>query len=172
MKKLLSILLSAYLAAALPFSVMAEGYGDNNINVDDNLATEYITSDTLSIRGGYIVLSTSSTVGNIISKLNDSDKISAYGKDGTALPNDAIAISGSSFKYIDGGIILETAELVYSGDVNGDGNVDVTDIVAVRSFVIKADGNGAQLAASDIDFDGKITVYDVVLLRAKLLGTV
>lgn len=64
----------------------------------------------------------------------------------------------ASAAYVTDGNKLYTA-----GDANGDGNVDVTDLVAANI------GAGTK-AASDLDGDGTVGAYDFALIRAMILG--
>jgi hypothetical protein len=50
-----------------------------------------------------------------------------------------------------------------AGDATGDGNVDVTDLVAANI------GSGT-IAAVDLDGDGTVGSYDYALIRAMILG--
>ena len=57
--------------------------------------------------------------------------------------------------------------LVVTGDNNGNGVVDVNDIMRIRWHCVELITlSGANLRASDIDdIDGRITVNDLVLIR-------
>ena len=48
------------------------------------------------------------------------------------------------------------------GDVNGDGRVNVTDIMAVANYILKYDVPGFIVAAADVNGDGKINVTDIM----------
>ena len=61
------------------------------------------------------------------------------------------------------------------GDVNGDGEVDVFDVVFERKALISYmagsfAGSGVSMAAVDIDADGSLAVNDLVLLSKFILG--
>ncbi|HHW46005.1 MAG TPA: hypothetical protein GXX17_03725 [Clostridiales bacterium] len=60
------------------------------------------------------------------------------------------------------------------GDVDGDGRVTVTDIVAVRSHIMgksKLEDSRALWAANaDEDEEGNITVADIIAIRRKIMG--
>lgn len=53
--------------------------------------------------------------------------------------------------------------LYLAGDVTGDGNVDIFDLV-------KASIGEGQTAAADLDGNGEISAYDCALIRAMILG--
>ena len=69
------------------------------------------------------------------------------------------------------GISLPTSGLVNTllGDANGDGNIDVSDITTVASFIL---GNNPQpfvFANADADEDGTITVSDITATATIIL---
>ncbi|MCL2433184.1 MAG: dockerin type I repeat-containing protein [Clostridia bacterium] len=57
------------------------------------------------------------------------------------------------------------AQALY-GDVNGDGLVDIQDIMAVRDAIF---GNG-DIVAADVNGDGKVDVEDIILLADIIFG--
>lgn len=59
--------------------------------------------------------------------------------------------------------VTDGSNFYAAGDANGDGNVDVTDLVAANI------GAGTK-AASDLDGDGTVGAYDFALIRAMILG--
>ena len=48
------------------------------------------------------------------------------------------------------------------GDANGDGLVNVTDIVATVNFIMEKPSEGFNKAAADLTGDGEINVTDIV----------
>lgn len=50
-----------------------------------------------------------------------------------------------------------------TGDISGDGNISVTDVVRLQSHLLnKSTLSGAYLAAADLNGDGKVTITDLV----------
>ena len=71
---------------------------------------------------------------------------------------------------IGGTMILPVcAEPVIGGDINGDGNADVTDVVMLAAHVksIKA-LDSEQLFAADINVDGEVDLTDLMVLTAQV----
>ena len=61
--------------------------------------------------------------------------------------------------------------LVVTGDVNGDGRLTITDVVALQSHVVgKQELTGAYKEAADLNGDGKITITDVVKAARVMVG--
>lgn len=55
------------------------------------------------------------------------------------------------------------------GDVDKDGKLSVSDVVALRQKIVSSDAAEEVLALGDMDKDGKLTVSDIVLLREKII---
>ena len=72
----------------------------------------------------------------------------------------------------EGGVYIPPAEgeccsiCVITGDTNGDGNLNVLDVVAMVSLVL----GGSYSAAADMNNDGFLNVLDVVVLVGIILG--
>ncbi len=56
------------------------------------------------------------------------------------------------------------------GDLDGDGRVTVSDVVALRLMIVRGDADDGARAAGDLDGDGRLTVSDVVALRAYIVN--
>ena len=57
------------------------------------------------------------------------------------------------------------------GDVNGDGNVNISDVTALSDYLLNGNGNasGILLDNADVDSDGNINISDVTILIDNLL---
>ena len=65
---------------------------------------------------------------------------------------------------------VNAAETV-KGDINGDGNVTVSDMATIRLHLLgKYILSGNPFSAADINGDGKVTVSDMATVRLHLLG--
>ncbi len=97
------------------------------------------------------------------------------------LPNDVPIMlrikqtSGSSSEYC----YIDDIEVCYEntwtpevlpGDVDDDGNVGISDVVALVDYLLNGDDTGLNLVAGDIDLDGNITIADVSDLVDMLLN--
>lgn len=56
------------------------------------------------------------------------------------------------------------------GDVNGDGNVNISDVTLLIDYLLNQDGTGLDLIAGDCDGNGEINISDVTILIDKLLN--
>ena len=56
------------------------------------------------------------------------------------------------------------------GDVNGDGVIDVADVVALRRYLAGGYNIVIDEKAADVNQDGQITIADVIALRRMITG--
>ena len=54
------------------------------------------------------------------------------------------------------------------GDINGDGRLDVADLVALSKYISDGDLSNVQVDKADLTGDGRITVADVVELARRI----
>ena len=64
----------------------------------------------------------------------------------------------------------ESGSEVKPGDVNGDGEVNVSDVVALANFAMGETPEGFVKEAGDLNNDGEMNVSDVVILANKVMG--
>lgn len=58
-----------------------------------------------------------------------------------------------------------------TGDVNGDGKINVLDIVKLQRIIVGLEtADSAMLAVADLNGDGKITVLDIVKIQRHIVG--
>ena len=63
-----------------------------------------------------------------------------------------------------------TVAPVIPGDVNGDSNISVTDVISIISYVLEERPNKFLTPAADMNTDGNITVTDAVSVIDNILG--
>ena len=69
------------------------------------------------------------------------------------------------------GTLMATFQSVVTGDVNGDINISITDLVQLnRHLLNKISLSGSYYKAADINNDGSVSITDLVLLNRHLLG--
>ena len=75
--------------------------------------------------------------------------------DGTEVPATITSAWGCT-------VTAEIATDIIPGDVNGDGVVNVTDIVATVNYIMEKPSDGFNKDAADLNGDGEINVTDIV----------
>ncbi len=81
-----------------------------------------------------------------------------------------ISVGGRSISasYV---IAVEDTEAVLTGDVTGDGKVNMADVVAIRRYLVNATEYPLNVAAAgDVNGDGKVNMADVVAIRRYLVN--
>lgn len=88
-------------------------------------------------------------------------------KDGKICTGDMIAVKDASGNYV------SYYPTVVYGDVNGDGEVTIKDLLILRKYILgTASLNGAYLQAGNANKDENgVTIKDILVLRKQLLGT-
>ncbi len=60
---------------------------------------------------------------------------------------------------------------VLYGDLNGDGKINILDLIHIRNIILEASNlTGAYKEAGDINHDGKSNILDLILVRNDILG--
>ena len=79
--------------------------------------------------------------------------------------------TGMTANIISVGKVVASYDIVVTGDVNGDGRINITDMLSVKANLLnKSELNGAYSKAADVNGDGKINITDFLKIKAKLLG--
>ena len=65
---------------------------------------------------------------------------------------------------------IYTLTVIVTGDLNGDGNVTITDMLMLKSAVLGETLSNTASAAADLNFDNKITITDFLKVKSYLLG--
>ena len=94
---------------------------------------------------------------------------------GAGTPYDANH-TGADYAHIDGGpdnpgYFTNKAPPIIMGDANGDGLVNVTDIVATVNFVMEKNPANFNKAAADLTGDGEINVTDIVKMVSIIMAS-
>ncbi len=76
--------------------------------------------------------------------------------------------SENAYKIISDGADFHTA-LLNTGDINGDGVIDIRDLISLKKYFAKQSEAVVPQECLDVSGDGEINSYDLVALRQKLL---
>ena len=79
--------------------------------------------------------------------------------------------TGMVVKLMDGDTVKSSVTVVVTGDTNGDGKINITDMLAIRAHILqKGELSSAAAQAADTNGDGKINITDMLAIRAHILG--
>ncbi len=79
--------------------------------------------------------------------------------------------TGMTVKIMDGAIVKKSYVAVVTGDINGDGAVSITDMLALKAHLLKKSNlSGVYAAAADTSGDGTVSITDFLKIKAKILN--
>ena len=131
--------------------------------------------DLVKIKGVQIELQGNNYVIGV-----DNDTIQVFDKQATGLLEgidaektyDIVAVFGDYYnnKAQLFPVSITEASTVQLGDVNGDGEVNVSDVVALANFAMGETTEGFNKEAADLNNDGEVNIGDVVALANQVMG--
>lgn len=132
---------------------------------------EAITSDVFEIGEGTVSkISAGTTVADFLNGINEGEFVKVF-KDGQEVASDTVIGTGMEVQLIVGDEVVQTLTIVVTGDVSGDGAITITDMLAVKSHVLKKSTlEGAYFEAGDTSGDGAISITDFIQIKAQILG--
>ena len=77
------------------------------------------------------------------------------------------AVAWSNFQHIEG---IDTGDDPLLGDVNSDGNVNISDVTTLIDYLLSGNDDGVNLDVADFSQDGNINISDVTALIDYLLS--
>ena len=130
-----------------------------------------ITSGTYSVGSGFISkISAGTTVTQLLNGVNEKVYCKVY-NGSTEVTGSTRIGTGMTIKLLDGSTVKQTLTVVVTGDTNGDGNITVTDMLAVKSHLLKKTTlSGAAGKAADTSGDKAISITDFIQIKAHILG--
>ncbi len=127
----------------------------------------FTDGDTARRSGAYIVASKDVTVADLLAQAYEGAAVSDA--DGNAVTEEETASTGMTLSV--GGTVYFT--VVTAGDVNGNGNVESSDVRMLLRFIMgiqSYDQDGAAFIAGDMDVNDTLTTADARLILKVILG--
>ena len=163
---------ATYSADGTKTAVCDHGCGakDTVIDVGSKLAPATITSDVYTINGGMLSKVTAgTTVQQLLENINETGVQIVNG--GTVVAGTNQVGTGMMAQLIVNGEVVDQVTIVVTGDINGDGNITITDMLAIKAHVLnKTLLSGAYVKAADTSGDGNATITDFIQIKAFILG--
>jgi hypothetical protein len=111
-----------------------------------------------------------STAASIISQF-DNVNVVIYDANGNQVSANAICGTGCTVNLISGDKIVDSLEIIVLGDVDGNGVVDSTDYMRVKSvFLGSYTLTGSAFVAGDVEVSGEIDSTDYLRLKSAFMG--
>ncbi|MBQ4649032.1 MAG: hypothetical protein IJB76_07720 [Clostridia bacterium] len=139
--------------------------------VESTESFELIDNSSFKLDDTYLTINAIGTsAATIAAQFNCT--VSIYTASGTKLANTEIAGTGCVVKYLGtNGEVLDSAEVVLNGDLNGDGAIATVDLViAEKALSGSSTLKGAINAASDLNGDGTMSASDIVMIENFILS--
>jgi len=132
-----------------------------------------ITSPSISVDDESAVLSkiTAGTkISELLNKLNEKRYLQVR-KGSSVITDDILVGTGMTVCIMNNTLIKKQYTVVVTGDVNGDGKINITDMISVKSHILnRTKLNGAYGSAADTNGDDKINITDFIRVKAHILG--
>ena len=137
--------------------------------------TQSLTSDLMTIDQETKIISDidpNTGLNTIIDNLDNSVGLSIYRKDKKLTDLAAYVATGDVLKIEDEyGKIYCQYTVVVTGDVSGDGRMNITDMLQVKASILgQLTPSELQRMAGDVSGDGRISILDFLQIKASILG--
>lgn len=115
-------------------------------------------------------ISAGTTVTQLLNGLNNSSNVKVY--DGNKERTGTYKVgTGMTVKLMIGRTALQTLSVVVTGDINGDGGISITDMLAIKSDLLKKSKlSGAAAKAADTNGDNGVSITDFIQIKSHILG--
>ena len=138
------------------------------VKVPDKLTSSSISLNQSTMKVSKIKAGT--TVSNLLTYIEQKEYAQVYSGT-TFVSGDKLVGTGMRLCIVDNGKILKTYTIIVTGDINGDGKINITDMIAVKAHVLKKSIlSGVYANAGDVNGDGKVNITDFIKIKANLLG--
>ncbi len=127
------------------------------LKVSENFVSNFDLGDNVS-----------NTINKVLNTYHFSS-VSMYEANGTQI-TDALTKTGQTITVTNAGV-TESFKTVLYGDTNGDGLIDIRDLLAIQKHLVKSKAlSGEYLKAADLNKDGSVDIRDLLLEQKYLLG--
>ena len=134
-----------------------------------------ITSSVYKIENGYLSkIPLETTVDKLLAGINEREYLAVYSGN-QKLSGDSVVGTGMTVKLLGGDKEIKSVTLVVTGDTNGDGKSNITDMLAVKSHLLKKTVlSKTALLGADTSGDGAVSITDFIQIKAFILkkGTI
>lgn len=101
---------------------------------------------------------------------SETGQIKLMDKNGAEVVNGKVC-TGMKAKLFINNAVVDELEIIIYGDVVGDGNVDINDLAAIKTHLLKSQTlSGAFFKAGDIFKKNSITISDLLAVKKQILG--
>ena len=133
-------------------------------SIDESMLNAYVcySNVTFSMFGRKIILPDNTGIpvydlfgGDMPGGFNDTRHWNVYG---------VISMQGTALRFSPAEWELYVEPTFLRGDVDDDGNVNISDVTSLIDYVLSSDATGVNVDAADCDQDGNVNISDVTAL--------
>ena len=154
----------------------AHGHSFTEYVSDGNATTETAGTKTAKCDHGcgdshtIVDVTLGMTAEELLEVVPKAEKVEIY-SNGTQVSVNSTLGTGMVVKVITDEQVEVEIEIVITGDLSGDGKITITDMIALKSVILKKSALEAAAArAADVNGDGKITITDFIQMKSHILG--
>lgn len=137
-----------------------------NIKVNDILSKMAVKVSGDTLYGISPDTAVSTIINTVINNKGNASVVDKNGKvktSGVLLTGDKITIKGTSEE--------KTLLFAIRGDINGDGKVNIVDLLLAQKDILGRGAlSGQAKFAGDVNYDGKLSIVDLLLIQKHILG--
>jgi hypothetical protein len=112
------------------------------------------------------------TVDALLTQLENEALLRVVGTDGIVLSGTDAVYTGARIELYSDGTRMDSVTVAVMGDLDGNGTVDTTDYLRIKSAFLERYAMGtAEAIAADVDGDGSITTTDYLRIKEYFFGT-
>ena len=110
------------------------------------------------------------TTNGLLNQINEKQYCKIT-KGGRQVSGSIVTATGMSLCVVNNGRVVKTYSIIVAGDTNGDGVINITDMIAIKQNILgRSSLSGIYKTAADINEDGRINITDFIKAKAKILG--
>ena len=130
-----------------------------------------ITSDVYAISGDMIAnISAGTKISQFLDGIKEKEYVQIF-QDGKQVSSENSIATGMEVRLVVNGQIVKCLSVVVTGDINGDGNITLSDMLMIKSHVLgKTTLSGTAALAADTNDDKALSITDFLQIKAHILG--
>ncbi len=110
------------------------------------------------------------SASDLLGGINEKDYCKIY-KGNSPVADGTKVGTGMTVKLIVDNTEKASYDIIVTGDINGDGNITVTDMISVKAHLLKKSTlSGVYATAADTNGDSTISITDFIQTKAQILG--
>ena len=130
-----------------------------------------ITSDVYAVTNEMIAnISAGTKISQFLDGIKEKEYVQVF-QNGKQVSSESSIATGMEVRLVVNGQTVKSLSVVVTGDINGDGNITLSDMLMIKSHVLgKTTLSGAAALAADTNDDKALSITDFLQIKAHILG--